>query len=245
MQLYLDRKTKGRFPDAAVVPSEELSSSRAQRPIKPSIVAALGPFMENNRQGFRCPSDTTYFVRDRRPIRRASRSGSARDRPLTGGPSARIRGCVLRGHELRVSRPAPDHRTDCTQTRQDCGPHPGRGAHLPRAARARRRSSGSSTSSDALPRRFSCSADARRRPTSTTGPRPPKGPATSSTLTVTSKTSEPLRMLGQLRRISMAMSTAATSVPGRRQDHSGRPSAAVIGGPWAWLVGLAVRPWPF
>ena len=64
MNLYLDRKTKGRFPDAAIIPSEELTFYAPDRPIKPSIVAALGPFMDNNRAGFRCPSDTTYFVRD-------------------------------------------------------------------------------------------------------------------------------------------------------------------------------------
>ena len=67
MQLYLDRKTgggqKGRFPDAAVVPSQELEFFTPQRPIKPSIVAAIGPFMENNREGFRCPSDSAFFVR--------------------------------------------------------------------------------------------------------------------------------------------------------------------------------------
>jgi prepilin-type processing-associated H-X9-DG protein len=67
MQLYLDRKSgqgqTSRFPDAAVVPSQELEFFTATRPIKPSIVAAIGPFMDNNREGFRCPSDSTYFVR--------------------------------------------------------------------------------------------------------------------------------------------------------------------------------------
>ena len=67
MQLYLDRKSgqgqKGRFPDAAVVPSGELEFFTTQRPIKPSIVGAIGPFMDNNREGFRCPSDAGYFVR--------------------------------------------------------------------------------------------------------------------------------------------------------------------------------------
>jgi len=67
LQLYLDRKSgqgqKGRFPDAAVVPSQELEFFTPQRPIKPSIVAAIGPFMDDNRQGFRCPSDSTFFVR--------------------------------------------------------------------------------------------------------------------------------------------------------------------------------------
>lgn len=67
MQLYLDRKSgqgqKGRFPDAAVVPSQELEFFGPQRPLKPSIVAVIGPFMDDNRAGFRCPSDAAYFVR--------------------------------------------------------------------------------------------------------------------------------------------------------------------------------------
>jgi prepilin-type processing-associated H-X9-DG protein len=67
MQLYLDRKSgqgqNSRFPDAAVVPSQELEFFTPARPIKPSIVAAIGSFMDNNREGFRCPSDSTYFVR--------------------------------------------------------------------------------------------------------------------------------------------------------------------------------------
>ena len=67
IQVYLDRKSgqgqKGRFPDAAVVPSQELEFFTPQRPIKPSIVAAIGPFMDDNREGFRCPSDSTFFVR--------------------------------------------------------------------------------------------------------------------------------------------------------------------------------------
>ena len=63
MQLFLDKKTRGRFPDAAVLPSEELEFYTPERPIKPSIVASLGPFMEESREGFRCPSDTKYFVR--------------------------------------------------------------------------------------------------------------------------------------------------------------------------------------
>lgn len=90
LQLYLDRKTgggqRGRFPDAAVVPSQELEFFTAQRPIKPSIVAALGPFMENNREGFRCPSDSTYFVRPQAEVaaleERLARIGrSLDDRP--------------------------------------------------------------------------------------------------------------------------------------------------------------------
>jgi|694.fasta_scaffold152675_3 prepilin-type N-terminal cleavage/methylation domain-containing protein/prepilin-type processing-associated H-X9-DG protein len=67
-QLYLDRKTgggqKGRFPDAAVLPSAELWFWTPTRPIRPSIAAVLGPFCEENREVFRCPSDNGYFVQN-------------------------------------------------------------------------------------------------------------------------------------------------------------------------------------
>jgi prepilin-type N-terminal cleavage/methylation domain-containing protein/prepilin-type processing-associated H-X9-DG protein len=61
---YMDRKTKGRFPVAASLPSSEILNRWPAEPIRPSIAAALGPFIENNREAFRCPSDTAYFVRD-------------------------------------------------------------------------------------------------------------------------------------------------------------------------------------
>ena len=67
-QLYLDRKTgggqKGKFPDAAVMPSSELWFWTPTRPIRPSIAAVLGPFCEDNRDVFRCPSDSGYFVQN-------------------------------------------------------------------------------------------------------------------------------------------------------------------------------------
>lgn len=89
-QLYLDRKTgggqKSRFPDAAVLPSEELEFFTKERPIKPSIVASLGPFVENNRQVFRCPSDNAYFVKSAEATREleaelAKIGRSLQDRP--------------------------------------------------------------------------------------------------------------------------------------------------------------------
>ena len=63
MQLYLDRTTRGRFPVAAVEPSAELDFYTPTRPIRPSVATVLGPYIENNRSVFRCPSDTTYFER--------------------------------------------------------------------------------------------------------------------------------------------------------------------------------------
>jgi prepilin-type processing-associated H-X9-DG protein len=63
VQIYMDRKSRGKFPDAAVVPSEELTFWAPDRPVKPSIAASLAPFTENNREVFRCPSDSLYFVR--------------------------------------------------------------------------------------------------------------------------------------------------------------------------------------
>jgi prepilin-type N-terminal cleavage/methylation domain-containing protein/prepilin-type processing-associated H-X9-DG protein len=67
-QMYLDRKSRGKFPDAAVLPSQELDfysppSSSSPRPIRPSIADVLSPYAENSRETFRCPSDATYFVR--------------------------------------------------------------------------------------------------------------------------------------------------------------------------------------
>ena len=66
-QQYLDRKTgggqRGRFPDAPGLPSAELGFWRADRPVRPSIAAVLGPFTEDSREVFRCPSDSAYFVR--------------------------------------------------------------------------------------------------------------------------------------------------------------------------------------
>ena len=66
MNMYLDRTTKSEFPLAAQMPSQELdfySPTPPKRAIRPSIAAALGPFMENSRQNFQCPSDTVYFNR--------------------------------------------------------------------------------------------------------------------------------------------------------------------------------------
>jgi len=63
MQMYLDRKTQGRFPVAAVMPSAELDFFTPTRPIRPSIAEALGPFIEDSRTAFRCPSDIVYFER--------------------------------------------------------------------------------------------------------------------------------------------------------------------------------------
>lgn len=63
MNMYLDRTTRGRFPVAAVMPSQELDFYTPTRPIRPSIVTVLGSFIEDNREAFRCPSDTVYFER--------------------------------------------------------------------------------------------------------------------------------------------------------------------------------------
>jgi len=67
MQLYLDRKSGGgpqdKFPEASGLPSSELFTRWPAEPIRPSIAAVLGPFTENVRDAFRCPSDAYYFVR--------------------------------------------------------------------------------------------------------------------------------------------------------------------------------------
>jgi prepilin-type N-terminal cleavage/methylation domain-containing protein/prepilin-type processing-associated H-X9-DG protein len=64
MQMYMDRKSRGRFPVAAGLPSSELFNRWPSEPIRPSIVSALGSFMENTRAAFSCPSDSIYFKRE-------------------------------------------------------------------------------------------------------------------------------------------------------------------------------------
>ena len=64
-QMFLDKKTRGRFPVAAVQPSFEVLNYpfTPTRPLRPSIVSALGDFTEGSRDVFRCPSDTVYYQR--------------------------------------------------------------------------------------------------------------------------------------------------------------------------------------
>lgn len=62
-QLYLDRKTRGRFPLAAQMPSSEIMDVYPARPLRPSIATVLGDYTENSRESFRCPSDSVYFLR--------------------------------------------------------------------------------------------------------------------------------------------------------------------------------------
>jgi hypothetical protein len=47
-----------------VLPSAELWFLTPTRPIRPSIAKVLGPYLENNRELFRCPSDNGYFVQN-------------------------------------------------------------------------------------------------------------------------------------------------------------------------------------
>ena len=51
---YID-VNRGQFPDAARVPSLPLT------PGQPSLATALGPFIEQNAEVFRCPMDTVRF----------------------------------------------------------------------------------------------------------------------------------------------------------------------------------------
>jgi prepilin-type N-terminal cleavage/methylation domain-containing protein/prepilin-type processing-associated H-X9-DG protein len=62
-QLFLDTKTEGQFPVAAQQPSFEVLNYPLSRPLRPSIVSALGDYTEESRKVFRCPSDGVYFLR--------------------------------------------------------------------------------------------------------------------------------------------------------------------------------------
>ena len=64
-QMFLDKKTRGRFPVAAQYPSFEVRNYpfTPARAIRPSIVSALGDYTEGRREVFRCPSDTFFYVK--------------------------------------------------------------------------------------------------------------------------------------------------------------------------------------
>ena len=63
--MYLDRVTRGKFPVAAQMPSlEPTFYTSGTRPLYPTIVSQLGPYVENQNGTFRCASDLTYFARD-------------------------------------------------------------------------------------------------------------------------------------------------------------------------------------
>jgi prepilin-type processing-associated H-X9-DG protein len=95
---YLDRASgggqRGRFPVAAQLPSFEILDRWPGAPPRPSIAAALAPYLESNREVFRCPSDSVYFVRsgttadaikqqlDSMPV--ADRPAEYKDRPYEG-----------------------------------------------------------------------------------------------------------------------------------------------------------------
>lgn len=64
-QVYMDRTKSAKFPLAAQVPSQEPTFYvSGSRPLYQSIATALGAYTEDNREVFRCPSDTAYFQRD-------------------------------------------------------------------------------------------------------------------------------------------------------------------------------------
>ena len=75
-QMYLDQGggARAKFPDAAVIPSQELffyvppvvpkpvpPDPDPSHPLKPSIVSFLASFIEGSKNVFRCPSDTDYY----------------------------------------------------------------------------------------------------------------------------------------------------------------------------------------
>jgi prepilin-type processing-associated H-X9-DG protein len=86
-QTYLDSRggVWAKFPDAAVMPSQELffyvapvvpkpapPTPDPSRPLKPGITTALASFTEGNREVFRCPSDSDYFVQTGKGMSRAT-----------------------------------------------------------------------------------------------------------------------------------------------------------------------------
>ncbi len=86
VQIFMDRKSKGKFPDAAVLPSQELEFFTADRPIKPSIASVLEPFIESSREVFHCPSDNVYFRKSPEAIAELETELAAIGRSLNDRP---------------------------------------------------------------------------------------------------------------------------------------------------------------
>jgi prepilin-type N-terminal cleavage/methylation domain-containing protein/prepilin-type processing-associated H-X9-DG protein len=64
LNTYLDvRGQKARFPDCAQMPSIDVITM-APLPPRPSLVVTLGPFAENNKMLFQCPSDLSFFEQE-------------------------------------------------------------------------------------------------------------------------------------------------------------------------------------
>lgn len=82
MTMYLDRKSRGKFPDAAILPSEELLFFTPTRPIKPSLAKVLGPYCEDNRNIFKCPSDVYYFQKNTQAMDKLNQSLAAIGRSI-------------------------------------------------------------------------------------------------------------------------------------------------------------------
>ena len=82
MTMYLDRKSRGKFPDAAILPSEELIFFTPTRPIKPSLAKVLGPYSEDNRNIFKCPSDVYYFQKNTQAMEKLKQNLAAIGRAI-------------------------------------------------------------------------------------------------------------------------------------------------------------------
>jgi len=86
LTMLLDRKSRGRFPDAASLPSDELIFATKDRPARQSIAAALGPYSENNRNIFKCPSDVFYFQKSARGMEKFRSDLAAIGKSLADAP---------------------------------------------------------------------------------------------------------------------------------------------------------------
>jgi prepilin-type N-terminal cleavage/methylation domain-containing protein/prepilin-type processing-associated H-X9-DG protein len=82
LTMFLDRKSRGRFPDAASLPSDELIFATKDRPARQSIAAALGPYSENNRNIFKCPSDIYYIQKNTQAMEKLKQNLAAIGRAI-------------------------------------------------------------------------------------------------------------------------------------------------------------------
>jgi prepilin-type N-terminal cleavage/methylation domain-containing protein len=115
MTMYLDRKSRGKFPDAAILPSEELLFFTPTRPIKPSLAKVLGPYSEDNRNIFKCPSDIYYFQKNTQAMEKLKTNLAAIGRSIPNDAPDEYKTLPYEG----LSYEYPQRRL-ANKTREDC-----------------------------------------------------------------------------------------------------------------------------
>ena len=117
MTMYLDRKSRGKFPDAAILPSEELIFFTPTRPIKPSLAKVLGPYSEDNRNIFKCPSDVYYFQKNTQAMEKLKQNLAAIGRSIPNDAPDEYKTLPYEGLSYEFPARRLANKTRCLPTR--------------------------------------------------------------------------------------------------------------------------------